>query len=115
MRVVAAEEVQGLAHRQIGLDAGLLQHDADALLEGALQALRIEAKNADVTRRALAVALEYLNRGRLAGAVGAEQGEDLTARHVEVDAADGLALAVALTQAVDLDGVFGRHDPASRA
>ena len=40
---------------------------------------------------------------RLAGAVGAEEAEGAAARHVQVDAVDGGALAEALGQAVRLD------------
>ena len=46
----------------------------------------------------LAEALEDLDRRRLAGAVGAEEGEDLAAADLEVDAADRLVIAVALVQ-----------------
>src|SRR2546425_571703 len=114
-RVIAAVEVQRLANREVRLDAGLLQHDADAFLESALQALRVETQDGDVAGRAFPVAFEYFNRGRFAGAVGSEQGEDLAARYVEVDTGHGLARFVALAQAADLDGVFAGHTPASRS
>ena len=52
---------------------------------------------------ALAVALEDLDGRRLAGAVRAEQPEDLAGGDLEADAADGLDLAVRLAQAADLD------------
>ena len=52
----------------------------------------------DVAAAAAAVALEDLDRRRLARAVGPEQPEDLAAAHLEVDAAHGLVLAVGLVE-----------------
>ncbi len=51
--------------------------------------------------------LQDLHGRRLAGAVRAEQAEDLTAPHLEVDAAHGLAAVVRLAQAADGDGSHG--------
>ncbi len=53
---------------------------------------------------ALAVALEDLDDGGLAGPVGAEQGEHLTAPHLEVDAPDRLEAPVGLGQTPNRDG-----------
>src|SRR5262249_35197304 len=50
------------------------------------------------------VALENLDRRRLAGAVRAEQAEDLADGDGEVDAADGLVAVVRLAEPADLDG-----------
>ena len=47
--------------------------------------------------------LEDLDRRRLARTVRPEQAEDLARRDVEVDAVDGLDVAVALDQAADPD------------
>ena len=59
---------------------------------------------------ARAVALEDLDGRRLAGAVGAEQPEDLAAGDLEVDAAHRLELAVGLAQVADEDrGRVGSH------
>ena len=58
------------------------------------------------------VALEDLDRRRLAGAVGAQQPEHLAAGDRDVDPADGLVLAVALGQAAHLDRGGVAHDPA---
>ena len=49
-------------------------------------------------RVALAVALEDLDRRRLAGAVGAEEAEDLARGDLEADPANGLDLAVGLAE-----------------
>ena len=53
----------------------------------------------DLARVAMAVALEDLDGGRLAGTVGPEQGEDLTAGDLEVHPVDRVQRAVGLAQA----------------
>jgi len=59
----------------------------------------------------LAKALEDLDGGRLAGAVRAEEGEDLPSRDLEVDACHSFECAVALSETTDAHhGVHGR-DP----
>ena len=51
---------------------------------------------------------EDVDQRRLAGAVGAEQPEDLAARHVEADAVErALAARIGLLQVADRDGGFG--------
>ena len=82
---------------------GALQHDADALAQLARAQLRVVAEHRDVALAAVAVALEDLDRRRLARAVGPEQAEHLAAPDREVDPADRLQIAVALAQAADLD------------
>ena len=85
--VVAGEHPVDLAHVSTGQSSRLLEHDADPLAERALGRARVEAEHADLARVALPVALEDLDRRRLAGAVRAEQAEDLADGHLEVDAA----------------------------
>ena len=63
--------------------------------------LRVDAEDRDGAGVARAVALEHLDRRRLAGAVRAEQAEDLALLDLEVDPADGLDLPVGLVQVVD--------------
>ena len=53
---------------------------------------------------------EDLHDGGLAGPVGAEQGEDAARRHVEVDAAKHLEVAVRLRQSGDPDGWCRGHE-----
>jgi hypothetical protein len=57
--------------------------------------------------RAGAVALEDLDRRRLARAVGPEQAEDLADGDLEVQAPHGLVFAVGLAQVADEDGRCG--------
>ena len=66
-------------------------------------ALGVVAEHGDDAARAGAVALEDLDGRRLAGAVGAEQAEDLAGGDLEVDAAHGLMVAVGLVQVADED------------
>ena len=64
---------------------------------------------------AAAVALEDLDGGRLAGAVGAEQAEDLAALDLEGEPAHGLDRAVGLAQVGDLDRGRARSGAGARA
>ena len=106
--VVAGVELERLAHGEERLDAALLEDDPDALPPSAVSVLRVDAQDADLARAPLAIALEDLDRGRLPGAVGPEEREDLAGGDRQVDAADGLVRAVRLAQAADLDRVHGR-------
>ena len=97
-RVVAAEHVEALAHRQVRVERRGLEDDAEPLAPGPAGARRILAEHLDVARVAVAVALEDLDRRRLAGAVRPEQPEHLAGADLEVDAPDRLVRAVALPQ-----------------
>ena len=92
-----------LAHGQVLVDARALQHDPHARAQVGVARRRVVAEHGDVAGAAAAVALEDLDRRRLARAVGPEQPEDLAAAHLEVDAADGLALLVGLVEVLHLD------------
>src|SRR5206468_927193 len=112
--VIAGEHPVDLADRQVLEELGLLQHDADPLAEPALAARRVVPENGDVARVALPVALEDLDRRRLARSVRAEQSEDLALADVEADAADGFVRAVRLVEIADGDRRrCGRHQPGS--
>ena len=104
VRVVAAAHVDHLGDGEIRLDTRRLEHDADALLHGALAAGRVEAEHRDVAAVARAIALQDLDGRRLPGAVGTEQREDLALVDGQVDAGDRLQLAVRLAQPADHDG-----------
>ena len=93
--VVAGEDRVHLAHGQARPELGRLEDDADPLAEGPLGRRRVEAEHLDLAAVALPVALEDLDGRRLAGAVRAEQAEDLARRHLEVDSAHRLERAVA--------------------
>ena len=112
--VVAAEEIDGLLHVEVGLDAGGLEDDAYSLAEGGLLPGRIVAQDVDLAGASLEVTLEDFDGGGLAGAVGTEEGEDFARRHFEVDAADGLYVTVGLPEAADMYGSGGVIHQASQ-
>ena len=107
VRVEVGEVPQRLARRDVAVHARRLQDDADALAQLPRMLLRIVAEHGDDPGRARPVALEDLDRGRLPGAVGPEQAEDLADGDLEVEAPDGLVLAVGLAQVADEDGRCG--------
>src|SRR5262249_24613421 len=111
--VVAGEQRDHLAYRQIRVQLRLLQHDPDPLapLPAARLAppraggLRADAEPGGAPAVPVAVALQDLDRGRLASAIRPEQGEDLAGADLEADAAQSLCPRVCLLQPFDLDRV----------
>src|SRR4051794_23915682 len=97
-RVEAGPVGDGLAHADVAVHARGLQDDADPLAEGARALLGVVAEDRHDAARAAPVALEHLDGRRLAGAVGAEEPEDLAAGDLEVHAAHRLVAAVGLAQ-----------------
>ena len=79
VRIGGGVELDRLAHGEVGVEARLLQHDADALEEGALAPRGVVAEHADGAGVGRAMALEDLDERGLAGAVGPEQREQLAA------------------------------------
>ena len=96
--VVAGEEREALGDRQRLVHRRRLQDDADLLAPSLVGLGRVRAEHGDRAGVALAVALEDLDGRRLAGAVGAEEAEDLARGDLEADPADGLDLAVGLAE-----------------
>src|SRR5438874_2717511 len=97
-RVIAGERRMRLPDGEVGPQLRLLEHDADPLAEVAPRTPGIVPEHRHLARVAAAVALEDLDRRRLAGAVRPEQPEHLALLDVEVDAAHGLERAVRLAQ-----------------
>ena len=108
-RIQAGPVRDGLAHGQVPVHAAGLEHDAEPLAQGDRPRSGVEAEHGHAAARARAVALEDLDRRRLAGAVGPEQAEDLAAPDGEGDAAHGGLLAVGLAQVLDLDRHVAGH------
>ena len=92
-----------LVDRQVLEQLRLLQDDADALAELLLASRGVVTEDGHLTRIALPVALEDLDRRRLARAVRTEQAVDLPFRDLEADAADGFVRAVRLSEIADDD------------
>jgi len=71
--VEAGEEVDRLADGPERVELALLEDEADAVAPGPVRGGGIDAEDGDLAAAPLAVALEDLDRRRLAGAVGAEE------------------------------------------
>ncbi len=69
----------------------------------------IDAEHADVALGSRPEAFEDLDGRRLPGAVRPEEGEDLAALDLEVDARDRFELAVSLVQPFDGDDRIRAH------
>jgi hypothetical protein len=95
---------------QPAVELELLEHEAYPVAPAPARVLGVDAEHPDVAAGPAAVALENLDRRRLAGAVRPQEAEDLTGLHLEVDASNGLVLSVTLRQAADGDRRFG-HGP----
>ena len=101
--VVAGVLLDGLPRRELRDQPGLLEDEADAVAPGAIRLLRIDAEHAHLAGVAGAVALEDLDRGRLARAVRSDEGEDLAGADLEIDPPHRLEAVVGLAQALDAD------------
>ncbi len=84
-RLVGGVHGNGLAHGEVPVDAGGLQHDPDPALQFRALSAGVQAKNADLAAVTGAVALENLDRGGLARPVRAEQRENLALADRQVD------------------------------
>ena len=111
--VVAGEEVEDPARPQHGIDAAALEHDPDAAAERGVVGDGTESQDERRAGGGAPVALEGLDRRRLAGAVGPEHDEHLARFGGQVDAVDRGRRAgrpVAHGEAGDLDGWHGVAD-----
>ena len=95
---------QVLRGGEVDVQRGVLEDQADVAAH--VVALRDDVEAADARRagRRLGQRAEHVDRRALAGAVGAEEAEDLARRDGERNAADGVDVAVGLDEVVDLDG-----------
>jgi hypothetical protein len=98
---------QAFAHGQAKLGLRFLQDHAHPVAPGAARRGRILPQDGDLAIGPRPEALEDFHRRGLARAVRAEEGEDLPAPHLEIDARDGLLTAVPLDQAADADDRLG--------
>ena len=81
---------RGLRRGEIRGKPGLLEHDPGAGTHVSPAAVRIQPEDGDLASGRRGEALDDLQQGGLARPVGAQQSEQLTACHVQVDAADGV-------------------------
>ncbi len=101
----AGEEVEVLGDRQLAVERELLRHVADALARRGARRAQVDAGDAQRAAGRRQQAAEHAEGGRLAGAVGAEQAEDLAGLDLEADVVDGGEGAELAHQIADLDGV----------
>src|SRR5260370_37489449 len=104
-------ETQVLLPGQVVVQGGVLEHQADVAAHGVAFLCDIVACHPGGTRGGIRQGARELDRGGLAGAVRAEKPERLPGFDFEVDAADGIDLAVLLGQRADRDSC--RHTYAS--
>ncbi len=96
--------VEQLARGEEGVEVQLLRHDADRGADAARVAVELDVPDPDAAGGLVDQPGHDVDQGRLAGAVGAEQAEQLAAVHGQADAVEG-ALAAPLLAAIDLDQV----------
>ena len=83
------QQLEGVERRQVEPELRLLtEHRADAVGEPAALAPRVEPEHRNGAGVVLQDAGQQLDGGRLAGAVGADEGNRLAGRHLEVDVVD---------------------------
>src|SRR5260370_30014514 len=91
-------------HHEVVGEIGVRQAHADAVLERANFDGGIVSQEADVSGAARAQTFEDFDGRGFARPIGAEQSEYFALRYIEVDAADGLDIAIGFVQASDVDG-----------
>ncbi len=89
---------------EVAVERLVLEDEADVPADVVALGGDVEAAHAGGAGGGPRERAEHVDRRALAGAVGAEEAEDLAASDGERDAADGLDLAVGLGELVDLDG-----------
>ena len=109
VRVVAGEHPVHLADREQRRLLGVLEDDADPLAEVAWSLTRVEPEDRCVAAVAAPVALEDLDRGRLARPVRPQQAEHLARADLEAHAPKRLDAVVGLRQVPDGDRACGAH------
>ena len=100
-------EVQVLEHRHVGVQAEALRHVGDDVLHAFRVTRHADAAERRVAGRRTQHAGQHAQRRCLAGAVGADQAEQLAARHIEAQRIHRGDLAEAARQALDVDRCAG--------
>ena len=94
-----ALDVEVLAHGEVRVGGRVLDQVADAREDARRARPHAAAQHLDLAAARPDEAEQHADRGRLAGAVPAEEAVDLAAAHVEVERVDGEHVAVALARA----------------
>ena len=101
--IEAAEQVEDLDHRELRVERRGLEGDPDPFLEGPRIAGGVDPEDLEAAGVGGPQPLEHLHGRRLAGAVRAEEAEDLAGADLERDTVDGLHVAVCLADVTDPD------------
>ena len=105
---VAALDAQAFAHREEGVEHQLLRHDAERLARGGVVGHHVVAHHRDAAGAGARQAGQHRDQRRLAGAVGAEQAEELALLDVEGHAVERAHFAagarIGLGNMVEHDG-----------
>src|SRR4029453_14684644 len=96
-----------LPRRELAVEAWILKYDPEAAPDVRRLRGRIETVNPDRAADRRDQRREHLDRRRFAGAVRAEEGEDLAGGDIERDAAHSGHLTVGLDEVADLNHVIG--------
>jgi hypothetical protein len=100
-RVQAGDQRHELPDRHLGHQPAGLEHGADlAVLDGMVG---VAAEHRDRSRGGLAQREQHVERGRLAGAVRAKQGDGLPRAQVQAQPVDRLQAAVVLAHVIERD------------
>ena len=94
----ACPEIDRLGDGQLAERSGFLKHDSGVAAHGLPLAIRVHAKHGHRAARRRPMAFEGFERGGLAGAIGAEEGEEFAPADLKAHAADGLEVPVAAAQ-----------------
>src|SRR5215207_9581581 len=98
-----AQQVDDLAAREVGPQVHVPGHVRQLTMQLGSVTPGIPAEQRDRARVGAQQTQQYANRGRLAGAVGAEEAMHLAARNAQVEAVEGRRAPEALDQAGDVD------------
>ena len=107
--VECAEESNVLRDRQRLVQRELLRHVADPPFDFLGILADVNTVNRDRAGRWPQQTAHHADRGRLSGAVGAKEAENLTTRDLKPDAIDGNKASELSRQVADDDGIVGRH------
>jgi len=97
-------QAQVLRRGEVAVERRVLEHQADVPADLVALTGDVEAAHAGGAGGGPRERAEHVDRRALAGAVRAEEAEDLAASDREGHATDGLDLAVGLDEVLDLDG-----------
>ena len=110
-----ADHLQVLAAGEVGVDGGVLTGQADPPTNGLRLGDDVVAEHLGAAPVRLQDRGQDPDGGGLAGPVRSQQSEDRALRHLEVDATQGLELAVVLGQPFDADrDISHDHEPSHK-